>query len=145
MDAGEHPADGAGGDQRTTNSGWAAFAGQSWCQSVARRYRSGEGCVELSERRATSDGGPRFIPGPAHEKASGGAIMFRVSVREMFWLCTVGALVVGWLVDSRSKTAEDEFLRIQMMELRLQEASDLVTRLERIAKDETAVEAKLGE
>jgi len=60
--------------------------------------------------------------------------MFRVSIREMLWLSTIAALVIGWLIHSRSEQADDQFLQIQLMEQRLQEASELVEQLQSLTQ-----------
>ncbi|MBW8883975.1 MAG: hypothetical protein JF612_04190 [Planctomycetia bacterium] len=63
--------------------------------------------------------------------------MFRVTIREMFWLCTVAALAIGWAIHTRSEQADDHFLQIQLMEQRLDEARELVTQLRLVAKNKS--------
>ena len=62
--------------------------------------------------------------------------MFRVTIRELFWLSTVAALAIGWLIHTRSERADDQFLQIQLMEQRLHEASDLVTQLQLVLNNQ---------
>jgi hypothetical protein len=63
--------------------------------------------------------------------------MFRVTIREMFWVSTVAALAIGWMIHTRSEQADDQFLQIQLMEQRLHEASELVTQLQSITKNKS--------
>jgi len=60
--------------------------------------------------------------------------MFRVTLREMFWLCTVTALAIGWMIDSRFDQTNDQILQIRLMEERLNDATELVRQLQSIAK-----------
>jgi hypothetical protein len=61
--------------------------------------------------------------------------MFRVTIREMFWLCAVAALAIGWAIHTRSEQANDQFLQIQLMEQRLDQARELVTQLRSVTKN----------
>jgi hypothetical protein len=70
-------------------------------------------------------------------RGEAGAIMFRVTIREMFWLCTIAALAIGWLIDRGSKQSDDQFIQIQLMEERLREASELVTQLQFVTKNQS--------
>jgi hypothetical protein len=71
--------------------------------------------------------------------------MFRVTIREMFWLCTTAALAIGWLTHTQSEQTNDQFLQIQLMEQRLHEASQLVTQLQSIAKNNSDSAARQTE
>ena len=63
--------------------------------------------------------------------------MFQVTIRDMFWLVTVAALAIGWMIHTRSEQADEQFLQIQLMEQRLQEARELVAQLQAILKHES--------
>ena len=63
--------------------------------------------------------------------------MFQVTIRDMFWLVTVAALATGWMIHTRSEQADEQFLQIQLMEQRLQEARELVAQLQAILKHES--------
>ena len=63
--------------------------------------------------------------------------MFRVTIRELFWLSTVAALAIGWMIHTRSEQVENQFLQIQLMEQRLHEASELVTQLQLVTKNKS--------
>jgi hypothetical protein len=69
-------------------------------------------------------------------------MMFRVTIRELFWLTTVAALAIGWMIHTRSERMDDQFLQIQLMEQRLHEASELVTQLQLVAKNKSDAGAK---
>jgi hypothetical protein len=56
--------------------------------------------------------------------------MFQFTIREMLWLTLVAALSIGWLIHSRSERTDDQFVQIQLMEQRLQEAKDLIVELQ---------------
>jgi hypothetical protein len=71
-----------------------------------------------------------------------GASMFRVTMREMFWLCTIAALAVGWMIQTRSERTNDQFLQIQLMEQRLHEASELLAQLQSITNNIADTTAK---
>jgi len=58
------------------------------------------------------------------------ATMFRITIRELLCLTTIAALAIGWLIHKHSEQTSDQFLQIQLMEQRLQEASDLVAQLQ---------------
>jgi hypothetical protein len=61
-------------------------------------------------------------------------VMFRVTLREMFWLCTIAALVIGWMIDARFDQTNEQILQIRLMEERLNDATELVRQLQSVAK-----------
>jgi hypothetical protein len=68
--------------------------------------------------------------------------MFRITIREMFWLSTVIALAIGWTIHTRSEQTNDQFLQIQLMEQRLHEANELVTQMQSISKNKSEAAPK---
>jgi len=71
--------------------------------------------------------------------------MFQVTIRELFWFSAVAALAIGWMIHTRSEQTDDQFLQIQLMEQRLHEASQLVTQLQSIAKNNSDSAARQTE
>jgi hypothetical protein len=72
-------------------------------------------------------------------------IMFQVTIRELFWLSTVAALAIGWIIHARSERADDQFLQIQLMEQRLHEASNLVAQLQLVLRNQSPEAAQQTE
>jgi hypothetical protein len=60
--------------------------------------------------------------------------MFQFTIREMLWLTTVTALAIGWMIHTRSERSDDQFLQIQLMEQRLQDAKVLVEQLQAVKR-----------
>jgi len=64
--------------------------------------------------------------------------MFQFSIREVLWLMLVVALATGWLIHARSEQTDDQFLQIQLMEQRLQDAQDLIRQLKAVKEQSLA-------
>jgi len=63
--------------------------------------------------------------------------MFQFTVREMFWLITVAALAIGWLIHTHSEQTDEQLLQIQMMDQRLAEVKDIIKQLNAVKEKET--------
>src|SRR4051794_7533354 len=71
--------------------------------------------------------------------------MIRFTIREMFWLTTVTALAIGWLIHTHSEQTEQQVLQMQMMDQRLAEAKDLVKQLQVFKEQDVSEETNLAD